>query len=157
MLWGEGGGSLEEEQNQGLPRAVQLMYPPRAKSIFIHSSAPAAEHGKDFSTLEPPVPLGLPPTAQIGHALESSSPKNQWLHQLHQPGSKQHEVPCCPPAQPPGAGMSPGHNSGSQFPSAGAQRAAGREKHCSSRTTLPTLTLLQSNVCSPFRRNKLCS
>lgn len=85
---------------------MPLIYPPRAKSIFIHSSAPAAESEKDFPHWNPQL-LGPspPPTAQTDHALELSNPDKQWLHKQHV--SKQHGVPCCPPAQSPGTRMSP--------------------------------------------------
>lgn len=87
---------------------MQLIYPPRAKSIFIHSSAPVAESEKDFPHWNPQfLGPGPPPTAQTGHALESSNPDKQWLHKLHQLVSNQHEVLCCPPARAPGARMSP--------------------------------------------------
>lgn len=90
---------------------MQLIYPPRAKSIFIHSSAPVAESEKDFPHWNPQfLGPGPPPTAQTGHALESSNPDKQWLHKLHQLVSNQHELPCCPSAQAPGARMSPGQH-----------------------------------------------
>lgn len=93
-----------------------LIYPPKAKSIFTHSSAPAAKPEEDSSTLETPVhgARAPPPPAQTGQAQGSpdcppSLPK-QWLYKLHRLASNRHRVPCCPRAQTPGARMCPGQD-----------------------------------------------
>lgn len=81
MLRGEGGGSLQEEQNQGLTRAVQLMYPSRAKSISSIAQLQQLNPKRIFPHWNPQF-LGsrAPPTAQTGHALGLSNPDKQWLH-----------------------------------------------------------------------------